>query len=66
MASTKALDFLHQAMHVVPYRHTTMAIKMASKLVHSFVVVLFAVALVATWVIRSKSSPNGGVQWLPG
>ena len=66
VASTIALNLLHWVMHVVLYRCTAAAIKMASKLVHSFVVVLFAVALVATWVIRSKSSPNGGVQWLPG
>ncbi len=47
MASTKAPDLLHQAMHVVWYRCIAMAIKMASKVGHLFVVVLFAVALAA-------------------
>jgi hypothetical protein len=31
VASSKALDFLHQAMHMVTYRHIAIAIKTASK-----------------------------------
>ncbi len=53
-ASIKALDLLYQAMHAVLYRHTTAAIEMASKDGPFFVVVLFAVGLVAAGAIRSK------------
>ncbi len=54
MASTKALDLLHGAMHAVLYRCTAAAIKMASKVCPFFVIVLFAVALEAAGAIRSK------------
>jgi hypothetical protein len=54
VASNKALNLLYWAMRVVLYHCTAMAIKMASLLVHFFVVVLFAVALAAAGAIRSK------------
>jgi hypothetical protein len=54
VALTKDLDLLYWAMHVVLYQRTAAAIEMASKLVHFFIVVLFAVALAAAGVIRSK------------
>jgi hypothetical protein len=54
VASTKALDLLHQAMHVVLYQRTAVAIKMASKVGPFFVIVLFAVALAVAGAIRSK------------
>jgi hypothetical protein len=54
VASNKALNLLYRAMHAVLYRRTAAAIKMASLLVTFFVVVLFAVALVAAGAIRSK------------
>ncbi len=41
VASTKALDLLHQAMPAVWYQRIAMAIKMASKVGHFFVVILF-------------------------
>jgi hypothetical protein len=55
VASTNALDFLQWAMRAVLNRRTAAAIKMASKVGHSFfVVVLFAVALAAAGAIRSE------------
>jgi hypothetical protein len=54
IASTKALDLLHQAMHVVLYQRTAADIKMASKVGPFFVVVSFAVALAAAGAIQSK------------
>jgi hypothetical protein len=54
VASTKALDFLHQAMHAILYWRTAAAIKMASKVGPFFIFVLFAIALEAAGVIRSK------------
>ncbi len=54
VASIKALDLLHWAMHAVLYRRTTAAIKMGSKVGPFFVIVLFAVALAAAGVIRSE------------
>jgi hypothetical protein len=53
VASTKALDLLHQAMRVILYRRTARAIKMASKkLVHFAIVVMFAVAPAAAGAIQ--------------
>jgi hypothetical protein len=54
VASTKALNLLHWVMHVVLYRCTAAAIKMASKVGPFFVVVLFTVALAAAGAIWSK------------
>jgi hypothetical protein len=54
VASNKALNLLYQAMRAVLYRHTTAAIKMASKVIYFAVAVLFAVALAAAGVIRSE------------
>jgi hypothetical protein len=54
VASNKALNFLHWVMRVVSYRLTSAAIKMASKVYLFFVAILFAVALAAAGVIRSK------------
>ncbi len=62
VASTKALDLLHWAMGVVLYRRTTAAIEMATKVGPFFVVVLFAVALVAAGAIQSKWLPDGGIK----
>jgi hypothetical protein len=42
-----------------------MAIKISSKYVYVFVIILFAVALVAAGAIRSKTLPYGSIQWLP-
>jgi hypothetical protein len=53
VASSEALDLLYWAMGAVLYRHTAVAIKMASFLVYYFVVVSFAVALAAAGAIRS-------------
>jgi hypothetical protein len=54
LASTRALDLLHQAMRAVLYWHTTVAIKMARKVEPFFVVLLFAVALTAAGAIQGK------------
>ncbi len=54
VASSEALDLLHQMMCTVTYQHIAMAIKTASKVGVCLVVVLFAVALVAAGVIGSK------------
>jgi hypothetical protein len=51
VASTKALDLLYWAICVVLYRCTAAATKMASKFGPFFVIVSFAVALVAAGVI---------------
>ena len=40
-------------------------IEMASKVGTFCIVILLIVALVAAGVIRSKWSPNDGIQWLP-
>jgi hypothetical protein len=39
--------------------------KWPAKLVHFFIVALFAVALAIAGVIQSKQSPNGDIKWLP-
>ena len=54
VASNKALSLLHWAMCAVLYPHTAAAIKMASLFGTFFVVILFAVALVAAGAIWSK------------
>jgi hypothetical protein len=54
VASNKALNLFYRAMCAVLYRRTAMAIKMASLLGTFFVIVSFAVALVAAGAIRSK------------
>jgi hypothetical protein len=54
VASTKAQDLLHQAMRVVLYRRTAVAIEMPSKVGPFFVVILFVVALAAAGAIRSE------------
>jgi hypothetical protein len=54
VASTKALDLLHQSMHTVLYRCTTAAIKTAIKVDPFFVIILFDVALAAAGAILSK------------
>jgi hypothetical protein len=54
VASSEALDLLHWAIHTVLYRCTAAAIEMASKVGQFFVVVSFAVALVAAGAIWSK------------
>ena len=54
VASNKALNLLYWAMHAVLFRHTAVAIKIASLFGVFIVVVLFAVALVATGAIWSK------------
>jgi hypothetical protein len=54
VASTKALDLLHQAISAVLYQRTATAIKMASKVGPFFVIVLFAVAVAVAVAIRSK------------
>jgi hypothetical protein len=54
VASTKALNLLHQAMHVVLYPRTAVAIKMASKVGPLFHHFLFAVALAATRAIQRE------------
>ena len=64
VASVEALDLLYWAMHAVLYRRIAMARETASKLGTFFIVVLFAVALAAAGVIRSKYSSNRGIQWL--
>ena len=43
---------------------TTTTIKMVSNVDTFCIIVLFAVALGAAWAIRSKESPDSGVQWL--
>jgi len=50
VAFMKAMNLLHQAMH----RRIVMAIKTVSKVGVFFIFALFAVALAATRVIRSK------------
>jgi hypothetical protein len=54
VASSKALDFLHQAMHTVTYQRIAMAIKTASKACVFFIVVCLPVALAAAGAIQSK------------
>ncbi len=54
MASSEALDLLHQAMRTVTYRHIAMAIKTASKVSVFYIVVSFAVALAEAGAIWSK------------
>ncbi len=54
VASNKALNLIYWAMRAVLYQHTAATIRMASLFGTFFVVVLFAVALVAAGVIRSK------------
>jgi hypothetical protein len=55
VASTKALDLLHWAMHAVLYRRTAVAaINMAGNVGPFFAVILFSVALAAAGAIRSK------------
>jgi hypothetical protein len=52
VASTKTLNLLHWAMCALLYRRTAAAIKMASKLLHFFIVVSFAITLAAAGVIQ--------------
>ncbi len=54
VASSEALDLLHQTMHTVSYRCIEMAIKMASKVGAFVIIVLFAVTLAAAGVIWSE------------
>jgi hypothetical protein len=54
VASKKALSLLYWAMCAVLYWRTAAAIKRPAKLVHFFIVVLFAVAPAATRTIRSE------------
>jgi hypothetical protein len=54
VASNKALNLLYQAMHAVLYWRTAATIKMASCFGTFFIIVLFAVALVAAGAIQSK------------
>ncbi len=65
-ASSEALDLFDWAICTVLYWRTPVAIEMASKAGPFFAIVLFDVALAATWTIRSEYLPNGGVQWFPG
>jgi hypothetical protein len=50
----KALDLLHQAMHLVSYRCNGMAIETASKVVTFFIIVLLIVTLAVAGAIRSQ------------
>jgi hypothetical protein len=52
--SREALDVLHRAICMVLYWRTTTAMEMASKGVHTFVIVLFAVALAAAGEMLSE------------
>ena len=54
VAFMKALDLLHWVMHMVKYRRIAMTIEMAIKVGTYYIVVLFAVALVAAEVIQSE------------
>ncbi len=54
VASSEALDLLYRAMRAVMFQCTAAAIKMASLFGNFFVVVSFAVALVAAGAIRSE------------
>ena len=65
VAFRKAMNLLHQAMHVVSYRCTATALETTSKVGTFYIVVLFAVALVDAEAIRSKKLLDSGVQWLP-
>jgi hypothetical protein len=67
VASNIALILLYWVMHVVLYRRTTTAIKMASLFGTVFVVVLFAVKLAAAGAIRScKMATSSGFWSSPG
>jgi hypothetical protein len=54
VASSKALNLLHQAMHVVSYWRIAMAIKMASKVCDFFIVVVLHGTLATTRAKQSK------------
>ncbi len=54
VASRKAMNLLHWAMHAVSYRRTATAIKTDSKVGAFFVIVLFDVALAATGTIQRE------------
>ncbi len=54
VASSGALGLLYWETHTEMYRRIAMATKVASKVSVIFIVVLFAVALVAAGAIRSK------------
>jgi hypothetical protein len=54
VASSEALDLLHQAMHAVTYRQIAMAIKMDSKVGVFYFVVSIAVAPATAGAIWSK------------
>jgi hypothetical protein len=54
VASSEALDLLHQAMQAVLHRCTPTAIEIARKLGAFFVVLVFPVALVAAGAIWSE------------
>ena len=65
VAFRKALDLLHWAMRAISYPRAATAIETASKVGTFYIIVLFAVALVAAGAIWSKKLLDGGVQWLP-
>jgi hypothetical protein len=52
-------------MRAISYRRAATAIETASKVGTFYIIVLFAVALVAAGAIWSKKLLDGGVQWLP-
>ena len=56
VASSKALDLLHRAMHAITYRRIAMAIKTATFLgvFYLLIVVCLPVALAAAGAIQSK------------
>jgi hypothetical protein len=54
VASREALDLFHWVMRAVTYRRIAMAIGMARKVGVFFIIVLFAVVLVASGAIQTK------------
>jgi hypothetical protein len=64
VASSEALDLLHQAMRAVMYRHIAMAIKMASFAGVFFYCCLYACCPGGCWGNMEQAVFDASVQWL--